>query len=328
MLNSLFSAEIAAYIDLRYASVSVSTAKADEKIMGELDKFLKKAEVTDKQLTEEILIDFIATLTGKSKTLNIKIGTIRGFANYLNALGYHAFVPDMPTVKSEFIPYIYSDEEIQRIFYYADNLSLKSTSHKSPYHTIKVPMILRILYGCGTRIGETVAIRRSDIDFENGTLFLKETKNSKERLIPVHDSLKEILERYCVVNGIMEQPNAYLFPGMKSGTHYTTRQVVTWFSEILKLANIDQREKSPNVRGACLHSFRHLFVLKSMQQLEAAGRSVDMNDLLLPTYLGHECLLDTDKYMRFSGVQVSDSLEAFEAFSSGLIPSVEVPYEE
>ena len=53
-----------------------------------------------------------------------------------------------------------------------------------------------------------------------------------------------------------------------------------------------------------------------------------MNDLLLPTYLGHECLLDTDKYMRFSGVQVSDSLEAFEAFSSGLIPFVGVPYEE
>lgn len=328
MLNSLFSSEIADYIDLRYASVSVSTAKADEKILDELDKFLTKAEVTDKQLTEEIITDFIAALTGKSKTLTIKIGTIRGFVNYLHALGYRVFVPDVPNVKSEFIPYIYSDEEIQKIFYYADNLPLKSTSHKSPHHTIKVPMILRILYGCGTRIGETVAIRRSDIDFEKGTLFLKETKNSKERLIPIHDSLKEILERYCIVTGIMKQPDAYLFPGMKSGTHYTTRQVTAWFSEILKLANIDQRDKAPNERGACLHCFRHLFVLKSMQQLEAAGRSVDMNDLLLPTYLGHECLLDTDKYMRFSGVQVSDSLEAFEAFSSGLIPFVEVPYEE
>lgn len=65
-----------------------------------------------------------------------------------------------------------------------------------------------------------------------------------------------------------------------------------------------------------------------MQQLEAAGRSVDMNDLLLPTYLGHECLLDTDKYLRFSGVQTPESLDAFEAFTAGLIPNVEVPYEE
>lgn len=53
-----------------------------------------------------------------------------------------------------------------------------------------------------------------------------------------------------------------------------------------------------------------------------------MNDLLLPTYLGHECLLDTDKYMRFSGGQVAGAIEAFESFTSGLIPDVEVPYEE
>jgi hypothetical protein len=65
-----------------------------------------------------------------------------------------------------------------------------------------------------------------------------------------------------------------------------------------------------------------------MQQLEAAGHPVDMNDLLLPTYLGHECLLDTDKYMRFSGAQVPDSLDKFETFSVGLIPKVEVPHED
>ena len=53
-----------------------------------------------------------------------------------------------------------------------------------------------------------------------------------------------------------------------------------------------------------------------------------MNDLLLPTYLGHECLIDTDKYMRFSGVQVPESLDAFEVFTDGLIPFVEVPYAE
>ena len=99
----------------------------------------------------------------------------------------------------------------------------------------------------------------------------------------------------------MHEPEAFLFPGRKEGSHYTTRQMDSWFSEILKLADIDQRERDCHERGACLHCFRHLFVLKSMQQLEAAGHSVDMNDLLLPTYLGHECLLDTDKYMRFSG---------------------------
>jgi hypothetical protein len=110
--------------------------------------------------------------------------------------------------------------------------------------------------------------------------------------------------------------------------HFTKRQATTWFTEILRLANIDQREKGRYERSACLHCFRHLFVLKSMRQSEAAGHPVDLNGLLLPTYLGHECLLDTDQYMKFSGAQIPESLEAFESFTAGIIPRVEVPYEE
>ncbi|MHB8963364.1 MAG: site-specific integrase, partial [Saccharofermentanales bacterium] len=160
------------------------------------------------------------------------------------------------------------------------------------------------------------------------TIFLRETKNSKERRIPVHDSLASIMESYCLALGIMLFPDAYLFPGRKPDSHLTKRQVQHWFSELLKIAGIDQRRKNSYERGACLHCYRHVFVLKSMQQLEVAGHPVDMNDLLLPTYLGHECLLDTDKYMRFSGAQIPDSLKAFETFTAGLIPAVEVPYED
>ena len=100
-------------------------------------------------------------------------------------------------------------------------------------------------------------------------------------------------------------------------------------SQILTSGKRDRtRESHRTPRGACLHCFRHLFVLKSMQQLEAAGRPVDMNDLLLPTYLGHDHLIDTDQYMRFSGLQVPEAMDAFETFTAGLIPHVEVPYEE
>lgn len=133
---------------------------------------------------------------------------------------------------------------------------------------------------------------------------------------------------YCLTLGIMLSPDAYLFPGSRLERPFTKRQTETWFADILRRANIDQMEKEQNERGACLHCFRHVFVLKSMRQLEAAGHPVDMNDLLLPTYLGHECLLDTDKYMRFSGAQIPESLEAFETFTTGLIPKVEAPYEE
>jgi integrase len=130
--------------------------------------------------------------------------------------------------------------------YYADNLEIKAPKSCSPYLTAKIPMLLRILYGCGTRLGETLALRRKDIDFENQTIFFRETKRKKERLIPTHDSLMNTLEKYCSVLGITGLPDAYLFPGAthKGDSHLTKRQAATWFTEILRLANIDQREKS------------------------------------------------------------------------------------
>ncbi len=328
MLRSIFASEIASYLELRTLSVSKSSVSNDRRTLTALDQYLDACNFRGKDLTEEILSDWISSIPGQSKTAIEKVGAVRNFVKYLNGMGYHSFLPQSPKAKSDYIPYIYSDKDLLLIMYYADNLAPKNPNDCRNSFRLIVPIVIRILYGCGTRLGETMALRRKDIDFKTGTLFLRETKFSKERLIPVHESLLIILERYCLALRIMHKPDAYLFPGRKAGQHYTTRQMNTWFSEILRLADIDQRDKQPAKRGACLHCFRHLFVLKAMQQLETAGHPIDMNDLLLPTYLGHECLIDTDKYMRFSGVQVPESLDCFETFTAGLIPQVEVTYEE
>lgn len=328
MFNSSLANEIISFLELRSMSVREQTVSMEKSVMTALDQYLTDCGFHGKELSEDLLDAWILTLSGKSKTVTEKVGAIRNFVRYLNSMGNYSFLPTPPKAKSDYIPYIYSDEELLAIMHFADNLTPLRLYQCSPYLLLKIPMAIRILYGCGTRLGETIALQRKDIDFKTGTIFLRKTKFSKERLIPAHESLINILERYCLTLGILQKPEAYLFPGKNPDHHLTKRQMATWFSEILKHANIDQRDKRPGERGACLHCFRHLFVLKSMQQLETAGRPVDMNDLLLPTYLGHECLIDTDKYMRFSGVQIPESLDAFETFTAGLIPKVEVPYEE
>jgi len=328
MFESSFAKDMTAFLELRRSSVGAQMLAHDTVTLSKLDCHLVEQDYRKKDLSEEILFTWIRTLSGKSKTVKEKVLTVRNFVRYLNGMGGRSFLPDVPKVKSDYIPYIYSDEELLLLIHYADNLEPKALKPCCAYISAMIPMILRILYGCGTRIGETMALRRKDVDFKARTIFLRETKNLKERRIPIHDSLISIMESYCLALEIMLSPEAHLFPGRKPDSHLTKRQVQHWFSELLRIAGIDQRGKNPYERGASLHCYRHVFVLKSMQQLEATGHSVDMNDLLLPTYLGHECLLDTDKYMRFSGAQVPDSLEAFEIFTDGLIPTVEVPYED
>lgn len=328
MFNSIFAKEMATFLELRRSSIGAQTLAHYTATLAKLDCHLIEQNYRDKDLSEKILIAWIRTLGGKSKTVSEKVIVIRNFVKYLNVMGGHSFLPDAIKVKSNYIPYIYSDEELLLLIHYADRLEPKLPNACCAYLPAMIPMVLRILYGCGTRLGETMALRRKDVDFKAGTIFLRETKNSKERLIPAHDTLISIIERYCLALGIMLSSEAYLFPGKKPDSHLTKRQVHHWFTELLKLADVDQRKSRTLERGATLHCLRHVFVLKSMQQLEAAGHPVDMNDLLLPTYLGHECMLDTDKYMRFSGAQIPASLEAFETFATGLIPTVEVPYED
>ncbi len=328
MFESTLAKEMNAYLEIRKVSVTESSFLHDKRTLEMLDKHLKKSGFEGKELTEDFLNEWIVTLSGRSKTVKEKIGTVRNFSRYLISIGHRSFIPDAPKVKSDYIPYIYSDDEIQRILYYADNLPLKSQNKQQVSFQLKIPMLIRILYGCGTRLGETLSLQRKDIDFYNGTIFLRHTKFDKERRIPVHESLLSILERYCMALGIMAKPDAFLFPGQHPNKHYTKRQVNYWFSEILRLSEIDRCNRSPYDRGACPHCLRHVFVLKAMQQLEATGHPVDMNDLLLPTYLGHDCLIDTDKYMRFSGVQVPEALDAFEQYTAGLFPRIEVAYEK
>ena len=326
MFRSSLALEIETYLDFRSRFYSDNSVDKTSRALRDLDQYLFDYGFQGKVLTERVLNDWISSMSGHSKTKNNRIIFIRGFVRYLNALGNDSFFPETIRAKSDYIPYIYSDDEIRQIFYYADNIK-GSANYRKNYQLI-VPMVLRILYGCGTRLGETMSLRRKDVDLKNGTIFFEHTKFSKERLIPVHETLLVILERYCLTMGIMDKPDAYLFPGIKEGAHLCTRQMDCWFSKILQLADIDQRIKKPGERGACLHCLRHLFVMKAIRQLEEKGRPIYLDDLLLPTYLGHEHLLDTDKYMRFSGAQVPDSLDAFESFSAGLVPDVEVPDEE
>ena len=330
MFDSVISNELNSFLEMRKVVTSQGTIANEKTALTSLDRHLVKCAYRSKDLSEDILESWIRSLSGKSKTVQFKVITIRSLVKHMNGMGSTSFLPNAPKVKSDYIPYIYSDEELLLLMHYADNLEIKAPKLCSPHLTAKIPMLLRILYGCGTRLAETLALRRKDIDFDNRTIFLRKTKGEKERLIPAHDTLMNILKKYCMTLGIMRLPDAYLFPGAthKKDSHLTKRQAETWFAELLRLANIDQKKKSRGERGACLHCLRHVFVLKSMQQLETVGHSVDMNDLLLPTYLGHDNLIDTDKYMRFSGAQLPETLIAFETFTAGLIPKVEVPYED
>lgn len=67
-------------------------------------------------------------------------------------------------------------------------------------------MLLRMLLGCGFRLGEPLTAKVKDVNFSSGIILIRHAKNNKQRAIPMNETLTEMLERYCIAMGIKAEP--------------------------------------------------------------------------------------------------------------------------
>ena len=186
-----------------------------------------------------------------------------------------------------------------------------------------MPLILRLLFCCGMRVGEAISIKVGDIDFERNLFLLRVTKKNKQRLVPFGVELSKILYSYCIAMGILNDSEAYLFPENEIYTHISANSVGNYYRIIRKKAGINNHQLNKNGRVACLHCFRHTFAVRSFDKNERRGISHRESVPFLSTYLGHDSLYETEKYLKYSGDYFEDTLTKFESFAGDLFPEVE-----
>ena len=220
-----------------------------------------------------------------------------------------------------YVPYIYSDDEIDRIIQVADSFKAPHAV-KNIYIESEMPMLVRLLLCCGLRLGEALNLKVGDIDFDRNVLVLRVTKKYKQRLVPFVESLSDIIYRYCAAMGISGDSEAYLFPTINPDVHLQTNSARNYFKEILKSAGIQNNEERRYQRGACLHCFRHTFAVKSFDKNNRNNGKAFESVPFLSTYLGHDSLYETEKYLKYSSNHFSDTLSKFEAFAEDLFPEV------
>jgi integrase len=325
MFHSVLACELASFMELRRATCTNSTVATNQSVLLNFDSYLAKRSLREKHISERTIAGWMETQTGKRCTLVFKIGVLQQFLHYLNRLGLDAFVPETPVETDDYAPYVFSDEEMHTIFMLADNLNLARPQQCKTIQ-LEFSMILRLLYGCGLRIGETLALKTTDVDLDGGILVLKYTKGQKQRLVPMDPSLASILNRYCIAMGHMGKPDAYLFPGATLDQPLTIPSVQARFHRLLKKAEIVQKGRQYHERGPCLHCFRHVFAVRSFVAAEMAGRALADSVPYLSVYLGHTSLNETDKYLKYCSELYPDAIERFSVFTQGMFR--EVAYEE
>jgi integrase len=273
-------------------------------------------------LDYDLISTWIATLSGKSSSIGNEVITIRQFLYYLRASGETVYIPEIPKIKDDYVPYIFSENELSLIFHDADNIAQKDKK-ADPYLPIEFPVILRLLYSCGMRIGETIAVDIADVDLENGILRLESTKGNKHRLVPMDPGMTEILEKYWLSMGFSGKDHGWLFPSGINDGHISDRAIKHRFETILDKNGIRLKNRKKHERGPCLHCMRHVFAFKSFAKAETEGRHLDDAIPFLSIYLGHDSLNETEKYLKFSNELFPESVDAFGRFMNDLLPEVD-----
>lgn len=324
--SSILSPEIKDFLAMRRESESKSTHDHDAQILEHLDRYLCKIGCDNKEIDEQQVTGWINTLTGKTSSIANKVIVVRKFFDFLSGYGLRPFIPRIPKVHDDYAPYIFSDEELSCIFKLADSIQPGKSNIKYTMLHVQMPMILRMMYGCGLRIGETLALKMQDVDLDTGLLILRHSKGDKQRIVPMHPSLTAILGRYCCTAGLIGDADAFLFGIPNSDASIPPHGARSRFERLLKNAGISLPGRKKHERGPCLHCLRHVFAFKSFARAESEGIRIDDAVPYLSIFLGHDSLKETEKYLKFSAEMFPDAMNRFESFTSDIFP--EVHYEE
>ena len=322
MFKSIYSNHLSQYYSLRSVTLSDSAKKHELCYLRRFDAYVAKQLKTYGGITEPFVNEWVGSLSGKSGSVENEVVVIRQFLTYLGLSGECVCLPVVPKVRDDYVPYIFSDEELSIIFASADNIVLKDPK-ADPYIVIEFPVIIRLLYSCGLRVGETVKISMPDVDLDNGILRMLNTKGNKHRLVPMSSAMADILTRYCMAMGLYGKNPGWLFPSSRNNEHMSAEAVKSRFSSILSANGIRLENRKKHERGPCLHCFRHVFAFKSFSQAERQGRHLDDSIPFLSIYLGHDGINETAKYLKFSNELFPEAIDAFGDFMSGLLPEVD-----
>jgi len=246
----------------------------------------------------DLALRWLKVSTAKeSATLADDLSTVRRFAIWRSVADARTEIPPknlLPYRYHRKPPYIYSDEEIEKIVESARNLPSAMGLKGLTYATL-----FGLLATTGMRISEALALDREDVDLREKIVIIRKSKFRKSRLVPLHISTSDILENYAKERDrILSQPQNVAFFVSEQGTRVTQWATRDNFAKISR--EIGLREKIEGRRigsGPRLHDMRHRFAARTLVDWYRAGIDVEREIHKLSTYLGHAHVNDTYWYL-------------------------------
>jgi integrase len=267
------------------------------------------------QIRRNAVSGFLGGTESVTRTWHFKYSILKGFFQFAVRRGHLKQAPlpaAVPKYSPTFVPYIYSREELRRLFD-----AIPSCHHLlSDMEPPTLRAVLLLLYGAALRRGEVLNLSVADVDLSNRMLVIRESKFFKSRLVPIGGQLMEVLSDYT-------RWRQRAHPSADAGKFFVSRHGAVIHPRTLNRAfwrlqdHIGLRRTDGIRYRPRLHDLRHTFAVHRLTEWYRQGANVQRLVYDLSVYLGHVRLVHTQVYLTMTPELLHMASTSFERYARG-----------
>lgn len=290
--------------------------KYEEEIyrLNKIDNILYESKLKSKKITKEIFYKLTKRNDSQGENYARQYGVTKDFCKYLISNGYKNIYYEDKKFKiiNNYKPTIFTNEEILLLFQTMDNYKEQYKGNKKYQVHYCYCVLFRLLYSCGLRISEVIKITISDINFEENTINIIDSKRHVSRLVVFSNSMKTCLKNYVDLFNITD---GLLFKNTKNKKIvYETLKL--YYKKILRLSNLNE--------ASHIHDLRHLFCNNAFNQMMEKGYDENVVIVYLYKYMGHKTITETEYYLHFTDYNKNKLIDINDTFSKNLYKGVDL----
>jgi integrase len=284
MINTLIAARRAG--GFRY--------NGQERVLRQFAEHSRREGYAGGSIIQEAVESFLYGRRLKASTIRREEIVLRELAEHARQFGWQAWAPPTLTrVKTPHRPppYVFSDDEIRRLFHAIDTQPLSEMSNGA----LVDPALFRVFYATGMRLSEALNLELRDFDTARATIQVRDGKNHENRLIPVTGRLATTLESYIAAAHPHPEPAHKVFHTGDPSKPADKSTVYNRFRRYLADADIPHFPGGPHI-----HSLRHGFAVQNLRRWAADGADLMVMLPYLSAYMGHADLRGTQYYLQLT----------------------------
>lgn len=274
-----------------------------------LQSFAKYSDTAGKShICTETAIHW-ASLSRSVTTRARRLGQVIRLARYLRAENHRHEIPPAMFGSEKGprpVPYIFSRDNVKRLVHAASQLGRRNPFRGRTYGTF-----FALLACTGLRVSEAIKLCIEDVSADG--LIIRCSKFRKSRLVPLHSTAQVGLEEYLQKRRSFAPFDDHVFVSLRRRPLLVTDAETAFRTAAEKIG----LRREPGHPRPTIHSLRHTFAVRSLENCPDGRDRITKHMLALSTYLGHAKVADTYWYLEATPELMSGIADSSQAFFAG-----------